>query len=238
MQSVIHFLYPPRCLSCGTETTEDFGLCGSCWADTPFVSGLVCDSCGTPLPGDNPDEIAHCDACINSPMPWQRGRAALVYEGNARNMILALKHGDRLDMVRAMAGWMVQKARALPLDNVIVAPVPLHRWRLLRRRYNQAAVLALEIAKRGDLPCCPDLVQRRRPTSGQGGLGRIARFRRQKEAFCVPENRRLRLQGKRVLMVDDVMTTGATLAACTEACLAAGAKEVNILVLARVASDP
>ncbi len=238
MQSVIHFLYPPRCLGCGVETTEDFGLCGTCWAETPFISGPVCDACGTALPGDDPDERALCDSCLETARPWRKGRAALQYEGNARKMVLALKHGDRLDMVRAMARWMAQKLDAFPLDDTIVTPVPLHRWRLFTRRYNQAALLAREIARLGSLPYCPDMVRRLRPAKQLREADRETRFRTRIHAFDVPAGKQPLLRNKRVLLVDDVMTSGATLTGCARACLAAGAKEVNILILARVASDP
>lgn len=237
LQSAIHFLYPPRCLACGVETAADFALCGACWRETPFVSGLVCECCGTPLPGDDPGEAAYCDACLFAPKPWATGRAALLYDGVARRMVMALKHGDRLDMVAPMAAWMAEKTGDMDISGAIIAPVPLHRRRLFLRRFNQAALLAQGIAKLKGLDCCPDLLQRLKPTVMQEGMSREKRFENQRNAFRIPPGRMHLIADRRVVLVDDVMTSGATLSACAEVCYGAGAELVNVLVLARVARD-
>jgi len=241
LQSAIHFLYPPRCLACGAETGSDNALCGPCWQDTPFVTGLVCDDCGLPLPGIDTDEAVSCDACLEHPPPWGRARAPLLYEGAARKMVLALKHGDRLDLVPAMARWMAPLAASLaPADasgRAVVVPVPLHRFRLLRRRFNQVALLGHQIARRCDLSFCPDALLRRRWTTPQEGMGRAERLANQDGAFALHPRRRDQVQGRGILLVDDVMTSGATLRACTQTLLAAGAAQVNCVVLARVARN-
>ena len=137
LQAALHLVYPPQCLVCGALVTSDFGLCGSCWRDTPFISGLVCDLCGVPLPGEETGKAEHCDDCLTIARPWSRGRAALLYKDNARHMVLALKHSDRLDLVRPAATWMLRAAAPILEPGMLVAPVPLHWQRLFRRRYNQ-----------------------------------------------------------------------------------------------------
>jgi len=237
LQTAIHFLYPPQCLSCGVETLADFALCGNCWRDAPFISGLVCDMCGLPLPGEDLTEKALCDQCITAPPPWQKGRAALTYKGTARRMVMALKHGDRHDLVRPMARWMAQAGSSLIAHDTLIAPVPLHARRLFSRRFNQSALLSRQFAQITNLAHCPDMLRRRINTPMQEGMTRQQRFKTQKSAFSIHPRRQPKLADRPVLLIDDVMTSGATLAGCAEACLNAGAKEVNVLVLARVARD-
>ncbi|HBN32105.1 MAG: ComF family protein [Rhodobacterales bacterium] len=237
LQSAIHFLFPPQCLCCGVETTSDFALCGPCWRETTFVSGLVCDACGIPLPGDAIGQAEHCDACIIAPQPWTKGRAAVMYEGSGRKMILGLKHGDRLDLAPSLADWMVDAAKDLPIAGALVAPVPLFWRRFLRRRYNQSSLLAQKVARAKCADYCPDLLTRVRATRVQEGMTRAERQENQRDAFAVNPRNTAKIFDRTVLLVDDVMTSGATLAACSEACFAAGAADVNVLVLARVARD-
>ena len=108
LQALLHLIYPPQCLTCRARVTTDFGLCGDCWRDTPFISGLVCQHCGVPLPGEESHTQVFCDDCLTIARPWTAGRAALLYKDNARKLVLALKHGDRLDLVRPAAAWDVQ----------------------------------------------------------------------------------------------------------------------------------
>ncbi|MDZ4136860.1 MAG: ComF family protein [Paracoccaceae bacterium] len=237
MQAALHLLYPPQCLSCDALVTTDFGLCGPCWRDTPFIHGLVCDLCGVPLPGEDPGHAVHCDDCLTIARPWARGRAALLYKDNGRKIVLSLKHGDRLDLARPAAGWMKRAAAPLLLPDMIVAPVPLHWLRLLKRRYNQAALLSGALAKSAGLTHCPDLLSRPRSTHSQEGRDREGRFANMSGAIRLTPRHGALVAGRPVLLVDDVMTSGATLAAGTDACLAAGASQVAILILARVAKD-
>ena len=237
MQSVLRLLYPPHCLSCAAPVTTEFGLCGACWKATPFVTGLVCDICGTPLPGTEDGTPVHCDDCLTIARPWDRGRAALVYKDNGRNLVLALKHGDRLDLVRPAAKWMQAAAAPILRPGMLVAPVPLHWRRLLRRRYNQAALLSRAVAATAGLEHCPDLLIRTRRTPTQEGRDRDSRFANISGALALHPRRAARLAGRHVLLVDDVLTSGATRAAAAEVCRAAGAAAVSVLVLARVAKD-
>lgn len=236
LKGAIDLILPNQCAACG-ELVEGGGvLCGACWRQTPFVSGLVCDSCGVPQPGADEAGVL-CDECIVWPPAWSRGRTALIYRDTAKRLVLALKHGDRLDLVGPASDWMARAARPLVTPQTVVVPVPVHRWRLIRRRYNQAALLAQGIAKRSGLVCVPDAIRRERPTGSQDGKSREQRYANLEGAFRVEPNRADRIAGRPVLLVDDVMTSGATLTGCTEALRSAGAADVSTVVLARVARD-
>ncbi len=239
MQSALKLLYPDQCVSCREPVENIFGLCGTCWAKTPFITGMVCDTCGTPLPeaaGPEKERLI-CDDCIAISRPWSRGRAALLYRDNARRLVLALKHGDRLDLARPAAHWMARAADAIMDPDLLVIPIPSHWTRLFIRRYNQAAVLAQALTRITQLEYAPDLLVRPRRTPPQEGLDRKARFSGLQGAIIPHPKRGKAIQGRSVLLVDDVMTSGATFAAAAEACTAAGACDVFTLALARVAKD-
>lgn len=239
MQAMLHAIYPPQCISCGEGVISDFGLCATCWRDTPFIGGAVCDGCGAPLlgGGDDTPKGLHCDDCLTLARPWAQGRAALVYKDNARSMVLALKHGDRMDLARPAATWMARAAGDILRPAMLVAPIPLHWTRLFKRRYNQAALLSARLAGLAGLDHCPDLLTRRRSTGSQEGRGRDGRFVNVQGAFVPTPAQKSRILGRHILLVDDVMTSGATFAAAAEACLAAGAANVCVVALARVVKD-
>ncbi|GAB4284114.1 MAG: ComF family protein [Roseovarius sp.] len=237
LQTALRLVYPPRCLLCGDLVDSDFGLCGPCWRETPFIAGLCCDLCGTPLPGVDDGEAVTCDDCLATARPWSRGRAAMLYRDNARRMVLALKHGDRQDIVRPATLWLARAAAPLIEARTLIAPVPLHWTRMLRRRFNQSALLARALARHLGRQDCPDLLCRPTRTPVLDGLGARERFAALAGAIRVRRSRRALLAGRPVLLVDDVMTSGATLAAAALACLDAGAQDVRVLVLARVARD-
>ena len=237
MQAALHLIYPPQCLSCDARVTTDFGLCGECWRATPFITGLVCNQCGTPLPGQDTGYYETCDDCLTIARPWSQGRAVMLYRDNARHMVLALKHGDRLDLARPAATWLLKSAQALLLPNMLVAPIPLHWLRLIKRRYNQSALLSAAMAKLAHLDHCPDLLIRRRHTPSQEGRSRDARFANLANSLAIHPRRATLATGRHILLIDDVMTSGATFAAAAEACVASGAIGVSVLALARVAKD-
>jgi ComF family protein len=221
-------------MACGDETANARGLCQSCWKNTYFATGQVCDACGVPVHESEIDPC-YCDPCTAAPPAWDRGRCSVLYEGAGRKLALLLKHSDRLDLVPEMAQWIYQSCQPLLAPDMIVAPVPLHRWRLLRRRFNQAAVLAQAIARIDGVRVQVDLLCRTKPTVMQKGMDRAARFENQSQSIEIRKPCREQLKGRTVLLVDDVMTTGATLSACAEACKQAGAEKVNVAVFARVA---
>ncbi|MCI2394652.1 double zinc ribbon domain-containing protein [Aliiroseovarius sediminis] len=236
MQSALGVFYPPQCVSCEAHTDTDFALCGDCWRDTPFIEGLVCDLCGDPLPGDN-DETVHCDACLATDRPWSQGRAAMLYKGNARRLILTLKHGDRPELARAAAPWLARAATPLIRLDTIIVPMPIHWSRLFRRRYNQSVELARAMANLLQLDHAPDAIVRPKRTRAHDGMDIAARFANMQDAIGPHPKSSGALAGRNVLLLDDVMTSGASFDAATRACLAAGADHVNVLALARVTRD-
>lgn len=237
MQRAVRLIYPDRCLACGGLVEGAQGLCGTCWADTPFIAGPVCGTCGAPVIGGGDDGDAICDDCLTIPRPWVSGRAAMLYQGRGRRIVLALKHGDRSEIAAPAAQWMVRAAGSLIGPETLLVPVPAHWMRLMTRRYNQAALLAQEIARATGACYSPDLLMRRRRTKVQDGMTVSQRFENLGAAIG-PTRRAGAMAGKPVLLIDDVMTSGATLAAATVACLAAGAASVSVLVLARAVKAP
>lgn len=233
----LDLVYPARCLACGAVVSEA-GLCGPCWRETAFLGGTLCDHCGAPLPGKETSEGQLCDQCLASPRPWARGRAALLYKDTGRRLVLALKHGDRQEVARPAAAWMAQVARTLAPEGALVVPVPLHWSRLLRRRFNQSALLARHLAVHLQRNCCPDLLLRVRRTRKLDGLNRVERAEVLAGAIEAHPKRAPLARDRPILLVDDVMTSGATLAAATRACHGAGSGPVCVVTLARVAKDP
>ncbi len=232
---LLRAIYPPQCMTCEASVTTMGGLCASCWPQVPFIYGMCCDACGVPLPGDSGDAPAICDECTTLARPWEQGRAVMLYDAKARQILLGLKYRDRLDHAGPAGKWLARTAQPLLQPDMLVAPVPMHWLRFVKRRYNQAAILSDAMADRLGLVHCPDLLIRPRHTGTQDGRGRAGRFANLADAIA-PHPRRLHLlAGRHVLLVDDVMTVGATFAAATEACLAGGAASVRVIALARVA---
>jgi predicted amidophosphoribosyltransferase len=237
MQSPLAILYPPQCVSCGETIADDHGLCGKCWAQTPFITGHLCDRCGAPLPGDSDGEADLCDDCMRIARPWSRGRAALIYTGNARRIVLQIKLSDRLDLVPSAAGWMARAGREILAGDALLVAIPAHWTRIFTRRYNQASELARAIARQTGLEFAPTALIRPQRTEKQEGKGLDGRFANVRDAIRPHPKRGAILKGRRVVLIDDVMTSGATLSAAAEACFVAGAADVATLTLARTVKD-
>lgn len=239
LKGALRLVYPPQCLGCGAAVTEEGGLCGACWRDAAFITGAACGSCGVPLPdgGAGPVMGLVCDDCAVIARPWSGAVAALVYNGTGRGLALALKHGDRPDLAPPLGRWLAAAAAPLLASGTVVVPVPVHPRRLLRRRYNQAALLAAEVARAHGLPHRPTALRRLRHTPMQDHRGVADRFENQRGAMAVAASEVRRLAGRPVLLVDDVMASGATAAAAAEALTAAGAGPVSVAVLARSVKD-
>jgi predicted amidophosphoribosyltransferase len=238
LQTVLHAVFPPECLNCGTRVDEDFSLCGGCWSDTPFIFGAACDLCGLGLPGQNPDgERLICEECNTIARPWEAGRAVMSYAEVGRKLVLGLKHGDRAEIARAAGPWMARAGAELLGDDPILVPVPLHPLRLLARRYNQSAQLALSLAAVTGTEVEVRALVRNRVTGTQDGKDRFARFENLSDAIAAHPRFAHRIKGRPVVLIDDVMTSGATFAAAAEACRHAGASHVRVMALARVGND-
>jgi ComF family protein len=185
----------------------------------------VCDGCGLPLPYDAGAGV-RCPACAARPRAFARARAACLYDQHSRDLVLKLKHADRPEIGAVFAGWLARAAAPLLAEAEVIAPVPLHPLRLFARRYNQAAEIARPLARRARLPFLPGALVRRRATASQGGKSGRGRRLNVKGAFAVPPGAAGRIAGRRILLVDDVLTTGATAEAC--------ARAVDLAVVARV----
>lgn len=236
---MLHAVFPPECLGCAARVEDAFAICGSCWADTPFILGAACDLCGTGLPGQTPaeGEVLICAECQRVPRAWDHGRAVFSYEGVGRKLVLSLKHGDRTDIARAAGPWLARAAHDLVQDNSLLVPVPLHWTRLAKRRFNQSALLAWSLARHCDAEVEPQALLRLRPTPTQEGRSFDARYQNVDEAIIPHPRKGEAMKGRSVVLIDDVMTSGATLAIATEACRQAGAAKVCVLALARVGGD-
>ena len=209
------------------------GYSAAAWSRIAFLDDPVCDGCGAPFPYDQ-GPGARCGACMARPRAFQRARAACLYDERSRELILRLKHADRPELGKLFARWLSRAAAPLLADADTVVPVPLHRSRLFARRYNQAAEIARPLARLSGLAYLPDALVRRRATATQGGKSGRGRRVNVKGAFATPPSRRAAIAGRRILLVDDVLTTGATAEACAKALREAGAVSVALAVVARV----
>jgi ComF family protein len=213
-------------------------LCAECFRRTGFITEPLCIRCGVPFASAGLGGPEHlCPGCRAVPPVFYRARAALRYDAQGRRLILPFKHADRTEMASALAPHMARAGAALLRETNLLVPVPLHRARLFWRRYNQAALLAQAIGRIAGRPCMLDALLRRRATASLGEKSAAERATEVAGAFTVRPSRAARLAGKRVLLIDDVMTSGATANACAVALLAAGAAQVDVLVAARV-PDP
>ena len=235
-EAAIDFVYPPTCPGCQVLLGRHAGVCASCWSSLRFIERPYCEVLGVPFTHDLGPGILCADA-ISDPPPFSRLRTAVAHDGLARTLVHSLKYRDRTDLAPMMAGWMVRAADGLAGACDVIVPVPLHRHRLLVRKFNQAAELARAIARQTGKPLLLGALRRTRRTKRQVGLGIRARQENVQGAFSVGEAGKAALLGKRVLLIDDVYTTGATVAAATRALKRNGAAEVGVLTFARAVAD-
>ena len=229
---VLDLLLPPQCLACGAAVDRTGALCAERWSRTAFIVPPLCNRCGLPFEVDEGEDVL-CGACLDTPPDFDGARAALRYEGLGRDLVLGFKLSDRTYTAPALAGWMARADADLIAECDLAVPVPLHRWRLLARRYNQAALLAQLIGRKTGIVVQPDLLERVRPTKVQTRLSAAARVANVQGAFRVRPRFAGRISGARVLLIDDVLTTGATASACARALREAGAAQTAVLTLAR-----
>lgn len=231
----IDIILPPRCIVSGEIVSAQGMLSPAAWQELRFISAPFCALCGMPFEFDSAvgvEDGAHCAVCLDDPPPFARARAALVYDDSSRGIILKFKHADHLHAVPTLVPMMMRMAADMIVDADLIVPVPLHRWRLLRRRYNQAALLAIGLARTAEKRCLPDALIRTRSTPPQGHRRAKDRAANVRRAFAV--NPRHDMRGLKVLLIDDVYTTGSTLRECTKTLLDAGAMRVDVLTIARV----
>lgn len=230
---LINLLLPPRCPMSGDIVDSPGTLSSAVWATLTFIEPPCCQICGLPF-SFAIEEGALCGPCLADLPVFGKARSALVYNDASRDIILSFKHGDRLDSVPALVPFLKRAGAGLIEEADILMPVPLHRWRLLMRRFNQAGLLAQALGRVSGKPVLLDSLMRKRPTPSQGHLNAGQRAKNVKNAFEVLLKHHRLIAGKNILLIDDVYTTGSTVSECAQALLKAGAAGVNVLTLARV----
>ncbi|MFZ6764021.1 ComF family protein [Pseudoroseomonas sp. WGS1072] len=241
--AAIDLLLPPRCMACAEPVLDHDTLCTACFRATTLINSPCCDRCGLPfqhdgqgLPAAEGEGLA-CAQCLVRPPDYGRARAALLYDEGSRRLILPLKYGDRTELAGLLARQMVRAGRELLAEAELILPVPLHRSRLLTRRYNQAALLARRLSRLSGRPWAPDLLLRARRTPPLADFGAAQRALVLEGAFTLSAGAARRIEGRRLLLVDDVLTSGATVGGCTRLLLAAGAASVDVLAASRTAAS-
>jgi ComF family protein len=230
---IVDWITPPKCLACRCSVATGAGLCVTCWSKLTFLEDPVCDALGTPFEFDH-GEGALSAAAIAEPPPWDKARAAVAFDDTSKHLIHLLKYQDTQEAGIAMARMMVAAGRNLLRESDVIIPVPLHRYRLWQRRFNQSAFLAERIARASAKPCSMEALVREKRTRQQVGLTAEERRKNVRKAFAVPPEKRGVVDGKTVLLVDDVRTTGATAAACAQVLKDSGAVHVHVITFALV----
>ena len=230
---ILDALLPPRCISCEAAVDGPGRLCPECWSRVQFIAKPWCAACGLPFDFD-PGEGVLCGPCSAEAPAYDAARSVMVYDDGARDLILRFKHADRTDAAPTFGRWMARAGQDLLAGADWVVPVPLHRARLLWRRYNQSALLAHAVGRAAMVPVAPDALERVRNTPSQGGMSRSARATNVAGAFRVRHGAKAHIEGRRIVLIDDVMTTGATVQACARTLRKSGASHIGVLTLARV----
>lgn len=234
--TLVTLAYPPTCIACGDATGAPHTLCGACWAGLRFIEPPYCQRLGTPFAVDLGMPLVSPAAMADPPV-FARARAVARYDDTARLLVQRLKYSDRLDLAPALGRMMARAGAELAAECDVIVPVPLYRWRLWSRRFNQAMALARVVGAAHGRPCDPALLARVKHTRPQVGLTRAQRGENLQGAFRVPTEQRHVLKDKRVLLIDDVLTTGATANAAARALLRGGASAVDVLAFALVVAE-
>lgn len=233
ISQIPELLVPSTCLTCDRFVDVQGGCCPQCWGQLRFVTKPLCPVMGSPFSIDMGDNFLSAEA-IASPPPFDKLRTVLLYDDLARKLVSSIKYSDRADLLRWVANWM-NVAGSEVIDEVdVIVPVPLHLSRLRKRRFNQAGELAHCLAKLNGKDFMPEVLVRKKSTRQQVGLSESERARNVSGAFIVPQEMKIHLKGKRVLLIDDVYTTGATAKAATRALKRGGVSHINVLVFAKV----
>jgi ComF family protein len=233
LRRILDLALPPLCAAC-REPVEGRGLCPGCWSKLSFITRPYCERLGTPFVYDPGPGILSMEA-IADPPAYHRARAAVRFDEISRALVHALKYSDRLDLAPMMGRWLGQAGRELLAEADALVPVPLHWRRLWARRFNQSAMLAAAVSSQTGVPVAVGALKRVKPTAQQVGLSRTERTANVQGAFRVPNDGKAAVTGRRLVLVDDVLTSGATVDGCARALLRAGAANVDVLVFARVA---
>lgn len=231
-RTFLDLVLPPRCPMTGELVGRNGTLAPAYWAQLNFIQDSFCDTCGAPFRQPMTAGMI-CGACLQDPPPYARARAALHYNDASAKMILKFKHGDGTQLARIFTTWLQQFGQEILAQADLVVPVPLHRWRLVKRRYNQASLLAALVSAQSDIPCRHDVLLRHRATESQGRKTKAQRAENIRHAFAVRETLRELIQGKNIVLLDDVYTSGATVHECTQILLKAGAAQISVLTVAR-----
>ncbi len=233
---IVQFITPCTCAICDRIVADSAGCCACCWKKLSFISKPICPVLGSPFSVDMGSEFLCADAIANPP-PFERLRAAVLYNATARRIVSQLKYSDRLDLVPLIARWMEQAGFELLADADVILPVPLHKGRLRVRRFNQSCELSRFLSTSSGVVFKPQILRRIKATQQQVGLSERERRRNVSGAFVVPLDQEIEVSGRRILLVDDVYTTGATTKAASSALKRAGAAAVDVLVFAKVETD-
>ncbi len=229
-------LFPPRCPSCQDSVAAEGNFCAACFAQLRMIEAPLCHCCGIPFVIAVESDM-RCPTCLETPPEFDRARAALVYDAVSAPLITELKFHDQWANLERYVQLMLRHGAPLLSDADMLVPVPLHWRRLWRRRFNQSALLAYALSKQSGVRCVPDILQRVRYTKPQMKLNRAERLKNVTHAFAVANQARPMLRNKIIVLVDDVVTTGATVNACAKVLKKAGAKEIRVLSLARTVRE-
>ena len=231
-------ILPPRCPVTGDIVDHPGMVSPAAWSSLRFVSEPQCDCCGLPFDVLSeavlPDDQTLCGSCLADPKPYHQARSSLVYDDASRSLILAFKHGDQTHLTVTFAPWLKTAARSMIDTADVIIPVPLHWMRLIRRRYNQSALLGHALGNLAGKPCWPDALIRRKNTPTQGHLNSRQRQENVRKAFVLKPDYADLVRDKRIILIDDVYTTGATVEECVKVLSSAGAQRVDVVTLARV----